>query len=214
MHALFLAAFLAPTADAGEPEYISDAIEGGWETVILLEAIETTCETFSIDEGGTRWSTYRTMASVEEVLAWPDELDAEPVVMGESVELLWSDYEAGPGWPEGMGCQTPNYTLRDGSIRAAVIRDTDSGWTISPWFDDDTGLSVDGTGELPPCGEAEQQSVIDDLNGDSSEGEERYDMERSMTIKEGGCSVAAGAGLTPLGAFLGLLGLARRRRTT
>ncbi len=216
MHPYILSLLVAPPAAASVDMFISEAVEHGHEVVIEIEAGETSCETFSVDPEGNRGSTYRTVVSVVDVLSWPDEHGAEPLLAGESIELRWSDYELGPLWSdEGMGCETPHFGLLEGARRPVVVRDAPAGWTVDPFYLDDSGTSVGGEGERPPCGEAEQDAVIADLleqEDTGIEADEAYDQERSAQTNSGGCAVAGSAGVAPLAALLALVGLTRRRR--
>jgi len=218
MYPLLLSSLLTPTATAGVNLPITEAIAEGWEVVVQIEALETACETFSVDEAANRWSRYRTLASVEEVLSWPEDNGLEPMVAGESIEVLWGDHEYGPEWDsEGMSCETPRYSLPDGAIRPAVIRAAADGWSIDTMYTDDTNTATGSDEPLPPCGEAEQQAIIDAMGGADDTGGGSDDTGAKATDQktgDTGCSVVRQAGLAPLTAALALLGVARRRART
>lgn len=214
MYPLLLSSLLTPTATAGVNLPITEAIAEGWEVVVQIEALETACETFSVDEAANRWSRYRTLASVEEVLSWPEDNGLEPLVAGESIEVLWGDHEYGPEWDsEGMSCETPRYSLPDGAIRPAVIRHAAEGWSIDTMYTDDTNTATTSEEPLPPCGEAEQQAIIDAMDSDDTGGGSGDTGDDTTDQKTGdtGCSVIGQAGLAPLTAVFALLGAARRR---
>jgi hypothetical protein len=213
MNLLLLSVLASPSATASEEMTISEAVENGFDVVLYIDAGETSCETFSVDAEGNRSATYRTVVSVEEVLAWPAAHDGEPLLAGESIELLWSDYEVGPLWSdEGMGCQTPHFGLVEGARRPVVVRDAAAGWTVDPFYADDTGTAVGGDGERPPCGEAEQDAIIADLLGSEDTGLEAEDRAGDAPKSSTGCAVTRGAGVAPLAGLFAFLGLASRRR--
>ena len=209
---------MLPTlADAGEETPMSQAVEAGFTTVVEVEALETRCETFSIDEDANRSSTFSTLVSLEEVYLGSNDIDAptEELVVGESVELRWYGWEAGPFFDPGdMGCMTPEFSIRDGARRPLALTWYEARWSIDPWYYDDFDSSAAGTGALPPCGEDEQAALVASLQADDASEELGTDDPQTEGEKDetAGCSSVQGASLHPLLALLGLLGLARRRR--
>jgi uncharacterized protein (TIGR03382 family) len=206
---------LVSVAHAGEQMEISAAIEEGYATIILVETVETECETFTVTEEASRQSTYRTVMSVTEVFH-VSESDAEnaevALVAGESVEVLWSDYDSGPFIDNSQTeCGSPGYQILDGAKQRLVVRWRDADWTVDSWYYDDSDDSVDGDGVLPPCGEAEQDAVVDERSGDV---DETYDEEHSIEYDDDGalgCSALPAPALAPVLALTGLAGLVRRR---
>ena len=92
-----------------------------------------------------------------------------------------------------------------------VVRWGDADWTVDSWYYDDSDDSVDGDGVLPPCGEAEQDAVVDERSGNV---DETYDEEHSIEYDDDGalgCSALPAPALAPVLALTGLAGLVRRR---
>ena len=198
----------APAAAGGEPEPVSSAIAGGFFPVLVIRAGAATCETFTVDEQGSRSSDYTSEVTVDEVLAWPEAAGDAPAP-GDAMQLGWTDVELSP-LVNTDGCATPSYRLPPGTRTALVLDAAAGGWAIHPGFYDDVSDQEPGEGELPPCGEAEAQEVLDSL---SLVDEEPNPTAPDMDLKEPGCSAAGGAPaglLLPFAGLLGALGLRRR----
>ncbi len=208
-----LALTLAPLAHAGVQTNISEAVEEGHLTVLDIEALETSCETFTVDAEATRRSQYRPVMSIQEGIPLSDEDMSFEMELsaGESIEVLWTDTEEGPIEPEyAPACQDPAVRILDGAERPVVLQHIADDWAVDPWYVDDSETSVTGTGDLPPCGEAEQDAVIGELL------EEEDDDETQDALSESGgsgagCSTLPAPAVAPLLAMLGLAGLVRRR---
>lgn len=206
---------LASVAHAGEQMEISAALEEGYATIIHVETLETGCETFEVTDEASRLSTYRTLMSVTEVLHvsdWDLENASLGLVAGESAEVLWSDYDSGPFIDTSMSeCGATGFQILDGAKQRLVVRWSDDEWVLDSSYYDDSDDAVDGDGVLPPCGEAEQDAVVDERSGHV---DETYDEEHSIEYDDDGalgCSTLPAPALAPILALTGLAGLVRRR---
>lgn len=229
-----LAALAVPSlASAGELTSMSDAIVDGYQTVLEVEALETHCKTFAVDEEANLLSRYITLMAIEEVYlgSGDDDSPAEDVVVGESMEVEWYQWTDSPFLEdENMGCSTPAFSISVGAHRPIAVDWSDESWSVDPWYYDDFETSTTGAGDLPPCGEAEQQVLIDEIRearGDTEgdpdtpddgdpESQDDLDSDPQDTEDEedapAGCSAVSGAALGPVLALVGLVGIGRRRR--
>jgi hypothetical protein len=181
---------------------ISEAVEAGTETIILVEALDSRCETFSIDEDYNLSSTYRTTVSITAVLSEGtiEEEGQEVIVAGESIEIRWDSFTEGPYTDSDvMGCTEPSFSISEGAQRPLVIEWSGDAWTVNPWYEDDSTTSIEGSGVFPECGQAQQTDLLSDEHGDPIE---------DIPM---GCSATALPAAGPLLALGALCGLLRRR---
>jgi len=197
-----------PAAAGGEPEPVSTAIAGGFFPVLVIRAGAATCDSFTVDEQGSRSSSYTSEVTVEEVLAWPEDAGDAPAP-GDGMQLGWTDVELSP-LVDTDGCTIPSYRLFPGTRTALVLDADGAGWAIQPDSYDDVSDREQGEGEIPPCGEAEAREVLDALGLVE---EEPNPPAPDLDQKEPGCSAAGGASaglLLPFAGLLAALGLRRR----
>lgn len=208
---------LFSTAHAGVELYVSDAVASQSEIVARVVSMDTTCETFVIDERANRTATYHTVVSVEEVLSWPAETTAAPLVSGESLTIQWTAFTPGvDGDTDDLECSTPEISLSTNDVRTFVLLPGDDVWSVDTIYVEDVGEATEGDGELPDCGEDEQQAVAgsleDDPAGDTGMGGDTGEvLLEDGTGEAGGCSTVPGSPAGLLTALIGLVGLARRR---
>ena len=213
------------TADAAAPVYVSDAIEEESEVVTRFVSIDTVCETFSVDEQADLLSVYRTAVSVEEVLVWPEWAGGQPLVVGESIDVLWESLSPGIDRDEELeSCATVDVPMSSGDVRTVVLTPEGDAWSVDNLYMTDVGEHVGGDGVLPDCGEDLQAEVLAELQDDPAEDPEQ-DEDRDAADGEGadgpartqssevGCNALALPAVGPAAALLALVGLARRRRS-
>lgn len=197
-----------PAAAGGEPEPVSSVIAGGPFPVLVIRAGAATCASFTVDEQGSRSSSYTSEVTVDEVLAWPEDAGDAPAP-GDGMLLGWTDFALSP-LVETDGCTTLPYRLFPGTRTAVVLDADERGWAIQSAFYDDVSDREQGEGDLPPCGEEEAREVLGALGFVE---EEPDPTAPDMDQKEPGCSAAGGASaglLLPFAGLLGALGLRRR----
>lgn len=198
----------------------SQAADDGW-TVVQIEAFETRCETYSVDENAWRRSTYRTWVSVDAVLSLSDDEEAPTLTLGESLELRWSDSDSGRSDRSEDSCGDPEFSLSYGQRREVVVDWDGTAWTIDAQYFSDGRENEPGDGLLPACGEDLQQQVLEGTHN-HDDPEQTRDGIRTGSGQDGldgeddaapaGCSTLPLPGVGPVAALLGLATVARRRR--
>ena len=209
-----------PAASAAVPNTTSQAADDGW-TVVQIEAFETRCETYSVDEDATRRSTYRTWVSVDAVLSLSDDEEAPVLTLGESIELRWSDSDSGRPDRSEDSCGDPEFSLSFGQQREVVVDWDGTAWTVDAQYFSDGPENAPGDGLLPACGEDLQQQVLEGAHN-HDDPEQTRDGIRTGSGHDGldgeggaapaGCSTLPLPGVGPVAGLLGLATVARRRR--
>ena len=203
------------TAEAGEGLAMSELIEDGWSTVILVHTGEVECVTFEVDAQGNRRSTYETWSSIKEVYSYGENGTEEEFALGESIPVRWYDSVRNPYiQEEAIGCGGgPGADLRSGQDRMLALNWYEGAWFLDSDAWDDLGLSTDSQAEAPPCGEDVQQQVIEDLQDDApaEEGWGHHLDDGGADGEGAGCSVLPLSQAGFMATLLGVLGLSRRR---
>ena len=194
-------------ASGGDSFPMSEAIGNGWSAVIYGQAIDTVCESYSVDEAGSLSANFVTQFTIWEVVQEGD-LDDIPVE-GETIELVWRDYVPGPevGSPE--SCGYIPWSISDEEVDIIALWRLEDGFAyVDTWYEGDAGYATGGgVGQLPSCGEDLQQQVIDELYAEDADESGSSEEDKSPA----GCSVAGSLTAGPLALGLALVGMVRRR---